>query len=123
VIDHLGFDVRDYEASKRFYQQALAPLGYELLMEFDGGVAGFGREGKPDFWIATRGEPQTGIHVAFMSSDRETVDRFYEAALAAGGTDNGPPGPRPLYHEHYYGAYVLDPDGNNVEAVCHTPEA
>jgi catechol 2,3-dioxygenase-like lactoylglutathione lyase family enzyme len=121
VIDHLGFDVSDYEASKRFYQEALAPLGYELLMEFEGGVAGFGKQGKPDFWIATRGEPQTGIHVAFVSPDRETVDRFYEAAIAAGGADNGPPEPRPLYHEHYYGAYVLDPDGNNVEACCHAP--
>jgi catechol 2,3-dioxygenase-like lactoylglutathione lyase family enzyme len=122
MIDHIGFDVRDYEASKRFYQEALAPLGYELLMEFEGGVAGFGRQGKPDFWIATRGEAQTGIHVAFVTSDRATVDRFHETALAAGGADNGPPGPRPLYHEHYYGAYVLDPDGNNVEAVCHSPE-
>ena len=121
MIDHLGFDVSDYEASKRFYQEALAPLGYELLMEFEGGVPGFGKQGKPDFWIATRGEPQTGVHVAFVSSDRETVDRFYEAAIAAGGADNGPPGPRPLYHEHYYGAYVLDPDGNNVEACCHAP--
>ena len=121
MIDHLGFDVSDYEASKRFYQEALPPLGYELFVEFEGGVAGFGKQGKPDFWIATRGEPQTGVHVAFVSSDRETVDRFYEAAIAAGGADNGPPGPRPLYHEHYYGAYVLDHDGNNVEACCHAP--
>ena len=86
----------------------------QLLMEFEGGVAGFGQAGKPDFWIATRGEPQSGIHIAIVSSDRASVDRFHEAALAAGGTDNGPPGPRPLYHEHYYGAYVVDPDGNNV---------
>jgi catechol 2,3-dioxygenase-like lactoylglutathione lyase family enzyme len=91
-------------------------------MEFEGGIAGFGKQGKPDFWIAARGEPQTGIHIAIVSADRASVDRFHEAALAAGGTDNGPPGRRPLYHEHYYGAYVLDPDGNNVEAVCHAPE-
>jgi catechol 2,3-dioxygenase-like lactoylglutathione lyase family enzyme len=77
--------------------------------------------GKPDFWIGNRGEPQSGVHVAFASPDHPTVDRFYEAALAAGGRDNGPPGPRPLYHEHYYSAFVYDPDGNNIEAVCHRP--
>jgi catechol 2,3-dioxygenase-like lactoylglutathione lyase family enzyme len=122
MIDHVGLDVGDYEASKRFYEQALAPLGYELLMEFES-VAGFGRDGKPEFWIATRGPAQSGVHVAFVSADRAAVDRFHEAALAAGGTDNGAPGPRPLYHENYYGAYVLDPDGNNVEAVRHGPGA
>jgi catechol 2,3-dioxygenase-like lactoylglutathione lyase family enzyme len=121
MIDHVSLDVRDYEASKRFYAQALAPLGYELLMEYGGHVCGFGRDGKPDFWIGNRKEAQTGVHVAFAASDRATVDRFHEAALAAGGTDNGPPGPWP-YHEQYYGAFVLDPDGNNVEAVCHRPE-
>jgi catechol 2,3-dioxygenase-like lactoylglutathione lyase family enzyme len=118
MIDHVGLDVSDYEVSKRFYELALSPLGYELLMEFPQ-IAGFGRDGKPEFWIATRGPSQTGVHVAFASSDREGVDRFHEAALAAGGRSNGEPGVRPLYHEHYYGAYVLDPDGNNVEAVCH----
>ena len=87
MIDHLGFDVSDYEASKRFYQEALPPLGYELLVEFEGGVAGFGKQGKPDLWIATRGEPQSGVHGGFVSSDRETVDRFYEAAIAAGGAE------------------------------------
>jgi len=122
MIDHVSLDVRDYEASKRFYAQALAPLGYELLMEYGGTVCGFGHEGKPDFWIGDREEPQSGVHVAFVSPDRATVDRFYEAALAAGGNDNGPPGLRPHYHERYYGAFVLDPDGNNVEAVCHAPE-
>jgi catechol 2,3-dioxygenase-like lactoylglutathione lyase family enzyme len=118
MIDHVGLDVGDYEASKDFYARALAPLGYELLMEF-GDAAGFGRDGKPEFWIGTRGPAQTGVHVAFASADRESVDRFYDAALAAGGRSNGEPGVRPLYHESYYGAYVLDPDGNNVEAVCH----
>jgi len=122
MIDHVSLDVRDYEASKRFYAQALAPLGYELLMEYGGHLCGFGHEGKPDFWIGDREEPQSGVHVAFASPDRTTVDRFYEAALAAGGNDNGPPGLRPHYHERYYGAFVLDPDGNNVEAVCHAPE-
>jgi catechol 2,3-dioxygenase-like lactoylglutathione lyase family enzyme len=119
VIDHVRLDVRDLEASKRFYEHALAPLGYELLSEFGGHVCGFGRDGKPDFWIGDRAEPQSGVHIAFASPDRATVDRFHEAALAAGGTDNGPPGLRPHYHEQYYGAFALDPDGNNVEAVCH----
>ena len=124
MIDHVGLEVSDYESSKRFFQQALAPLEYELLMEFEGSVCGFGRAGKPDFWISTRsGDPQTGIHIAFVSPDRPTVKRFYEAALAAGGKDNGPPGTRPLYHEHYYSAFVHDPDGNNIEAVSHAPAA
>jgi catechol 2,3-dioxygenase-like lactoylglutathione lyase family enzyme len=121
MIDHVGIDVRDYAKSKSFYERAVAPLGYALLM--DVGVAcGFGRDGKPEFWISSRGEPQRGVHIAFVASDRASVDAFHEAALAAGATDNGSPGPRPLYHEHYYGAYVLDPDGNNVEAVCHSPQ-
>ena len=119
MIDHVRLDVRDLETSKRFYEHALAPLGYELLREFEGHVCGFGRDGKPDFWIGDRAEPQSGVHIAFASPDRATVDRFHEAALAAGGTDNGPPGLRPHYHEQYYGAFALDPDGNNVEAVCH----
>ena len=86
------------------------------------GVGGFGEGQKPFFWIATgRGAPQTGVHVAFAVADRATVDAFHAAALAAGATDNGPPGVRELYHPTYYGAYVLDPDGNNVEAVCHGP--
>jgi len=124
MIDHVGLEVSDYESSKRFFTQALAPLQYGLLMEFEGSVCGFGRTGKPDFWISTRtGNPQSGIHVAFAAPDRPTVDRFHEAALEAGGQDNGPPGARPLYHEHYYSAFVRDPDGNNIEAVCHTPAA
>jgi catechol 2,3-dioxygenase-like lactoylglutathione lyase family enzyme len=121
MIDHVGIDVRDYGKSKAVYEQALAPIGYSLLMEFDGAVCGFGRDGKPEFWIGSRGEAQSGVHLAFASPDRDGVDAFHAAALAVGATDNGPPGPRPLYHEHYYGAYVLDPDGNNVEAVCHRP--
>ena len=79
--------------------------------------------GKPEFWIGAGDTPQSGVHVAFDAADRPAVDAFYAAALTAGGCDNGPPGPRPVYHEHYYGAYVLDPDGNNAEAVCHRPQA
>jgi len=119
-LDHLGLHVSDLARSKAFYAEALGPLGYEVIMEFEG-VAGFGAKGKPDFWIS-EGDAQTGLHVAFASPDRETVDAFHVAALAAGGKDNGEPGLRPHYHEHYYGAFVHDPDGNNVEAVCHLPD-
>ena len=120
MIDHVGVNVSDIEASKRFYEAALAPLGYVPIADF-GEAVGYGREGKPDFWIETRGTPGT-VHVAIVSPDRATVDAFHAAALGAGGTDNGAPGPRPQYHETYYGGYVLDPDGHNVEAVCHRPE-
>jgi catechol 2,3-dioxygenase-like lactoylglutathione lyase family enzyme len=118
VLDHVGVPVSDFERSKRFYAQALSPLGYELLMEPSASAAGFGRRGKPDFWI---GQGQTGqhFHIAFAAEDRATVDAFYEEAIAAGGRDNGRPGLRPQYHASYYGAFVLDPDGNNIEAVCH----
>ncbi len=119
MIDHVGIDVRDLEAAKRFYEQALAPLGYTKLSEYPEAV-GFGEPGKPDFWVAQRGHPGTS-HVAIRSQDRAAVDAFHEAALAAGGKDNGPPGLRPHYHETYYSAFVLDPEGNNVEAVCHSP--
>jgi catechol 2,3-dioxygenase-like lactoylglutathione lyase family enzyme len=124
MLDHIGIEVRDYEHSKAFYLAALAPLGVSLLMEFGSATAGFGEETehgpKPYFWIGSRGRPLvTGAHIAFAADDRETVDAFYAAAIAAGGTDNGAPGPRPIYHPGYYGAFVFDPDGNNVEAVCH----
>jgi catechol 2,3-dioxygenase-like lactoylglutathione lyase family enzyme len=122
MLDHIGLNVRDYERSKAFYEQALAPLGLRLLMEPVPGIGGFGgADGKPFFWIGTRGEPQSDVHVAFAVDDRRTVDSFHSAALAAGATDNGGPGVREIYHPTYYGAYVLDPDGNNVEAVCHRP--
>ena len=120
MIDHVILNVRDSAASRRFYERALAPLDYEVVMEL-GASCGFGRSGKPDFWIAQRGNPQSDVHVAFSSPDRVTVDRFHAAAVAAGGEDNGAPGLRPHYHEHYYAAFVRDPDGNNVEAVCHAP--
>jgi catechol 2,3-dioxygenase-like lactoylglutathione lyase family enzyme len=119
AIDHITLDVSDYPRSKQFYEQSLKPLGYELMMEF-GEAGGFGEGGMPDFWVSQRGDPTTA-HIALKATDRETVDRFYEAAMAAGATDNGAPGLRPHYHENYYGAYVIDPDGNNIEAVCHMP--
>jgi catechol 2,3-dioxygenase-like lactoylglutathione lyase family enzyme len=121
LIDHINLLVSDIERSKRFFQEALSPLGYELLMEHRISGAGFGQAGKPDFWIK-QGVLSSAIHVAFASPDRATVDAFHDAAIAAGGRDNGPPGLRPEYHSTYYGAYVLDPDGNNIEAVCHRPE-
>jgi catechol 2,3-dioxygenase-like lactoylglutathione lyase family enzyme len=121
VIDHVSVGVTDYDRSKAFYAEALRPLGYSLLMEFGGNVAGLGAEGKPDFWLIA-GTTSGATHIAFRSPDRSTVDAFHAAAVAAGGEDNGSPGLRPHYHESYYGAYVRDPDGNNVEAVCHKPE-
>lgn len=121
MLDHVGFDVSDYGRSKAFYEKALAPLGLKLLMEPAPGIGGFGDGQKPFFWIGKRGAPQGGIHVAFAAGNRETVDSFHAAALEAGATDNGGPGIREMYHPSYYGAYVLDPDGNNVEAVCHAP--
>jgi catechol 2,3-dioxygenase-like lactoylglutathione lyase family enzyme len=120
VIDHVGLGVADYAISKKFFESALAPLGYSLVMEFGGSAAGFGAHGKPDFWISQG--PAVPVHVAILSPDRATVDAFHKAALAAGGRDNGAPGLRPEYHPNYYGAFVYDPDGNNIEAVCHSPE-
>lgn len=127
MIDHTGYSVTDPAKSRRFYELALAPLGYQILREvptqFTGGkvVLGFGVPPKPDFWI-NEGTPQTPrVHLAFRAENRAQVDAFYAAAIAAGGTDNGKPGLRPHYHPDYYGAFVLDPDGHNVEAVCHAP--
>jgi catechol 2,3-dioxygenase-like lactoylglutathione lyase family enzyme len=120
-LDHVGLDVSDYDASKAFYDKALAPLGMRLMMEPIERVGGYGDD-FPFFWIAQRHRgSDSGVHVAFRVEDRDTVNAFHEAALAAGGEDNGEPGVREIYHPHYYGAFVLDPDGNNVEAVCHSP--
>lgn len=120
-LDHVGLDVSDYARSKVFYEKTLAPLGIALMMEPVPKVGGFGAD-FPFFWIAERGRgPDSGVHVAFTAEDRDTVDTFHATALEAGGTDNGGPGVREIYHPDYYGAFVLDPDGNNVEAVCHTP--
>lgn len=119
MLDHVGLVVADYARSKQFFERALAPLGYAVMMEF-GTVGGLGA-GKPDFWLSQR-VPAAPVHVAFSSPNRAGVEAFYQAALAAGGRDNGAPGLRPQYHPDYYGAFVYDPDGNNIEAVCHLPE-
>jgi catechol 2,3-dioxygenase-like lactoylglutathione lyase family enzyme len=129
MLDHVGFAVADAERSKRFYSAALAPLGIELIKsvtpgqtEAGGTAHGFGSDGKPYFWVGDNERVGEGTHVAFAAATRAVVDAFYEAALAAGGRDNGGPGLRPHYHPNYYGAFVFDPDGINVEAVCHRPE-
>jgi catechol 2,3-dioxygenase-like lactoylglutathione lyase family enzyme len=119
MIDHTGVAVSDFARSKAWYEQALAPLGYAMLKQWET-FAGFGVAPKPDFWIGL-GKPTDKIHIAFRAASRSIVDAFYQAAIAAGGTDNGGPGVRAHYHEHYYGAFVLDPDGHNVEACCHEP--
>jgi catechol 2,3-dioxygenase-like lactoylglutathione lyase family enzyme len=126
MIDHMGFSVADYARSKDFYIKALAPLGYRLVREVqqnenDNPAAGFGTNGRADFWIGGEGGLNRRMHVAIAADTRAAVDAFYHAALAAGGKDNGPPGPRPHYHPNYYGAFVLDPDGHNIEAVCRKP--
>ena len=121
MIDHLSLPVTDYEKSKSFYQTILKTLGHTLLMEHTISGGGFGMGGKPSFWIK-KGEPAAAVHVAFSCSDRASVDAFYEAAISTGAKDNGPPGIRGEYHPTYYGAFVLDPDGNNIEAVCHASE-
>jgi catechol 2,3-dioxygenase-like lactoylglutathione lyase family enzyme len=120
MFDHVGLNVRDYAASRAFYEQALVPLGYRVVMALDKWKAcGFGIAQKPEFWIFQREPYGTGMHIAFACPDRTTVDAFHAAAVAAGGRDNGAPGVRDVYHPTYYGAFVLDPDGNNAEAVCH----
>ena len=118
IIDHIGLAVSDFEQSKTFYSRALAPLGIELLAE-EYGWAGFGRNGKPEFWFGRDEHPQNPMHIAFVAATREQVDRFYAAAIEAGAEDNGRPGVREIYHPNYYGAFVIDPDGHNIEAVCH----
>jgi catechol 2,3-dioxygenase-like lactoylglutathione lyase family enzyme len=127
VLDHIALNVTDYEASKAFYQQALAPLGIRLIMEGVSG-AGFGRQ-MPQFWVRQfvgsfqtpeQLRPITPVHVSFAARSREEVIAFHVAALAAGGRDFGQPGPRPAYHPGYFGAFVLDPDGHDIEAVIHS---
>ena len=122
MLDHVLIDVDDFDRSRAFYEMALAPLGIEVASEPAPQMVGFGEAGKPYFWVMARGRPTVhGAHFAFLAPDRDAVDTFHAAGLAAGGTDNGAPGPRPIYHPGYYGAFVLDPDGNNIEAVCHVP--
>jgi catechol 2,3-dioxygenase-like lactoylglutathione lyase family enzyme len=122
MIDHVKVFVSDLERSRGFYAQALEPLGYRVLMEPAPVVVGLGAD-RPDFWLELRPESVTTAHICFRAESPELVDAFHRAALDAGGRDNGEPGLRPIYHPHYYGAFVLDPDGNNVEAVCHHAEA
>ena len=127
-IDHIGLSVSDFEAAKAFYSAACAPLRMGVIMEFgkdvtgDQPVAGIGADGKPFLWISGGGRTSPHTHVAIRAETRAQVDAFHAAALAAGGTDNGAPGLRPMYHPNYYGAFVLDPDGHNIEACCHHPE-
>jgi catechol 2,3-dioxygenase-like lactoylglutathione lyase family enzyme len=123
VIDHVGLEVDDYAASRTFYEMLLAPLGLEVVIEFGEATAGWGAEGGRAFFLINgRGRPATsGLHIAFAAPTRDAVDTFHAAGLAAGGSDNGAPGARPFYHPDYYGAFILDLHGNNVEAVCHTP--
>jgi len=118
TVAHVAVNVTDFEAAKAFYVGALAPFGYRVVYEEPGALAYFADHFGLDFGIGRR-EPVGGAHVAFECHDRDQVDAFYAAAMSAGGTDNGPPGLRPQYDVHYYAAYVLDPDGNNIEAVCH----
>ena len=126
-IDHTSLNVSDFAKAMAFYTAALKPLGITVLMEFPKSVtgnvdvAGLGSNGKPFFWLAGAGKTSPRIHLAFAAENRAQVDAFYKAAIAAGGKDNGPPGIRKDYHPNYYGAFVLDADGHNIEAVCHTP--
>ena len=122
MLDHVTIGVENIERSQRFYDSALRPLGIARLYGEGERFAGYGISPRAFFWIGIRNSPQTGAHIAFAAGDRATVDRFYEAAIAAGGKDNGAPGIRPHYDPDYYGAFVLDPDGHNVEAVCRLPE-
>ena len=129
MLDHVGIPVSDYERSKAFYSKVLKPLGYELVFEVSstetGGKrqAGFGTGKSPQFWIGTGKTIKGGqAHIAFVAKSRDAVRGFYDAAMKAGGSDNGAPGLRPHYHENYFGAFVLDPDGQNIEAVCRLAE-
>jgi catechol 2,3-dioxygenase-like lactoylglutathione lyase family enzyme len=121
MLDHVTIGVSDVERSKKFYDQALSPLGIKRLYAEGKTFAGYGIDKKAFFWIGERDTPQTSAHIAFTCRDRETVNAFYSAATAAGGRDHGRPGLRPHYHSNYYGAFILDPDGHNIEAVCHLP--
>ena len=128
IIDHIGMGVADYSRARAFYEAALAPLGIALVMDMgpehlgpDKHACGFGRGRKPEFWIGNDGKTTPPMHFCFLAESRDQVRAFHEAALAAGGTDNGGPGLRPHYHPDYYAAFVFDLDGHNIEAVCHKP--
>ena len=121
IIDHIGLAVSDHAQSKGFYSKALAPLGVAEVMAMEG-WSGFGKDKKPEFWFGVGRGVQQPTHIAFSADNRQQVDKFYEAALAVGGKDNGAPGIREDYHPNYYAAFVFDPDGHNIEVVCHKPE-
>ena len=123
MLDHVTIGVTDIGRSMAFYDRALKPLGIGRLYGEGETFAGYGIGRKAFFWIGLRDQVTTGAHIAFSAADRAAVDAFHAAALAAGGCDNGPPGLRLQYHAHYYGAFVLDPDGHNIESVCHQPVA
>jgi catechol 2,3-dioxygenase-like lactoylglutathione lyase family enzyme len=122
MFDHIGLGVSDYESSKRFFLRALEPLGVKTVMEGPHGL-GIGPDGKPSLWLHQTTDKPAPLHLAFTAQSRSVVDAFYRAALDAGGKDNGAPGLRAHYHPNYYGAFVIGPDGHNVEAVCHAPGA
>ena len=131
MLDHISTYAKDYVATKTFYEAAFTPLGYSVQTEFVAEwdtefptrrCCGFGAQGKASYWIIETKEEISPRHIAFAANSRSDVDGFYEQGLANGGKDNGGPGLRPEYHEHYYGAFLLDPDGNNAEAVCHVAE-
>ena len=122
ILDHIGLAVRDFGRSRTFFRRALAPLGIETVLEGEG-WAMLGKDGRPEFWFGAHGIPPGPIHIAFSAETREQVRAFHRAALVAGGRDNGAPGIRTKYHPNYYGAFVFDPDGHNIEAVCHKAEA
>jgi catechol 2,3-dioxygenase-like lactoylglutathione lyase family enzyme len=123
MLDHLSIQCADVPAAARFYDRVLVPLGGARVMDF-GTVIGYGHPGKPDFWLGplTTGEPNREVHIAFVAADRAAVRAFFEAAVAAGGEVLHEPRLWPEYHPNYFGAFVRDPDGNNVEAVCHSVE-
>ena len=120
MFDHIGFGVTDYAASKAFFLKALQPLGVTSIMEGPYGI-GIGRDNKPYLWMYQSSDKPAPLHLAFVAENRKQVDEFYRSAMAAGGKDNGAPGLRPHYHANYYGAFVIGPDGHNIEAVCHKP--
>lgn len=127
IVDHIALPVSDFDRSVVFYVNALKPLGISLLMQFpadagSGGAAGFGKDGKAELWLGGGYPVGTHVHLPFAAANRPLVKDFYDAAIAAGGIDHGPPGIRAQYHADYYAAFVLDPDGHNIEAVCHQPE-
>lgn len=130
MIDHVGIAVTDTARSRAFYDAALAPIGITLMIEIGGAdtesggdACGYGKDGRPFFWFGDNETVGKGFHVGFAVETRAEVDAFHKAALAAGGTDNGAPGIREIYHPDYYAAFVICPDGHNLEAVCHLPEA